>query len=436
MQKKSEFKIFRQLLEGAIAIGLVLLFFFVIMSVLNLLFPSGGGFSLFMEKKELDQVNATIKREHELMLLRDGQANMIDSANEWAARLTATRNDVKSKRSVDIAWREAETGMRLYNLDAVQTLDQSTAVIHFDDQNEIGLGENSLIVIRRMEQDLIFKEKRSYMVVVDGELRGRIGGAEDEGVYLEVSTPNSTTRLQNSSQSAAPLEFRINVEEDNASTVTLFSGEAEIEAQGETVTLEHGQMTRIVGDAPPSAPVDLPKPISLKSPENASLFAYRSLPPRVQLTWQPLPGMNEYHLQLARDAQFQDLVLNERLREAKFVHGNLRDGDYFWRVAGVRGEEEGPFSQARRFRLDEDDKPPTLEVNFPAAPVTTASIQVTGRSEPDSQVFISGLKIESSSTGEFSHILPISRGTNIIVVEAIDRAGNVSYKAEMVNGVY
>ena len=287
-----------------------------------------------------------------------------------------------------------------------------------------------------MEQDLIFKEKRSYMVVVDGELRGRIGGAEDEGVYLEVTTPNAVTRLQNTSQSDTPLEFRINVEDDNASTITLFSGEAEIEAQGQTVTLEHDQMTRVVGTAPPSAPVDVPKPVKLKSPANASIFAYRSLPPRVQITWQPLVGMTEYRLQLARDRNFRDKVLDERLHETMFAHGNLRSGEYFWRVSGVQGEDEGAFSQVRHFSLMQDDKPPKLEVNFPAQTVTTSMVEVTGLSEPDSQIFIAGQKITTSSTGEFRYTLPIARGMNVIVVEAVDRAGNVSYSSEMINGVY
>ena len=436
MQKKSDRKIARQLLEGVVAIGLVLIFFFIIMSVLNLLFPSGGGFSLFMEKQEIDQVNATIKREHDLMLLRDGQTNDINSGGEWAARLTATRNDVKSKRAIDIAWRNAKNGMKLYNQDAVQTLGESTALIHFDDQNEIDLGENSLIVIRRMEQDLIFKEKRSYMVVVDGELRGRIGGAEDEGVYLEITTPNAVTRLQNTAESDVPLEFRINVEEDAASTITLFTGEAEVEAQGQTIVLEHDQMTRIIGTAPPSAPIAVPKPIKLKGPTNASTFAYRSLPPKVQLTWHAIADMTGYRLQLARDRKFRDIVLDEHLSKTEFAHGNLRPGNYFWRVGGVRGEDEGAFSQVRRFNLIQDNKPPKLEVEFPTKTVTTSTIKVTGRSDPDSQIFIAGQKIESSSTGEFNYDLPIARGMNVVVVEAVDQAGNVSFSSEMINGVY
>ena len=84
----------------------------------------------------------------------------------------------------------------------------------------------------------------------------------------------------------------------------------------------------------------------------------------------------------------------------------------------------------------QDDKPPKLEVNFPAQTVKTSTIEVTGLSEPGSQIFIAGQKITTSNTGEFRYTLPIARGMNVIVVEAVDRAGNVSYSSEMINGVY
>ncbi len=436
MMKRSEHKFFRQLLEGVISIGLVLLFFFIIMSVLNLFFPTGAGFSFFIQKQEITEVNAPLKHEQELHLSRNGQDDLIGSGGEWAARITSTNNEVKSKRGVDIAWRSAETGMKLYNQDAVQTLNRSTALIYFDDQNEIDLGENSLIVIRRMEHDLIFKEKRSYMVVIEGELRGRMGGAQDDGVYLEVTTPNAVTRLQNVAKSDVPLEFRINVEDDNSSSITLFSGQAEVEAQGETIFLEQGQITRILGNDAPSAPIAVPEMVKQLTPTKDQNYVYRSLPPQVELSWESSFELTEYHLQLARDRKFSDIVLDERLKELAFMHGNLQPGDYFWRISGLRGEDEGNFSPVRKFRLIQDKEPPQLEVRFPQPKVTTATVEVTGKSESGSQIFISGQRVESADNGDFQYMLPISRGMNVIVIEAIDQAGNISFDSKIVTGVY
>ena len=39
-----------------------------------------------------------------------------------------------------------------------------------------------------------------------------------------------------------------------------------------------------------------------------------------------------------------------------------------------------------------------------------------------------------SKTGGFSYPLQIRQGVNVIVVEAIDEAGNVAYRSELVNG--
>ena len=195
-------------------------------------------------------------------------------------------------------------------------------------------------------------------------------------------------------------------------------------------------MTRILGAAPPSAPIAIPKNIRPLQPEQHHAFAYRTLPPRVRMAWQADSALTGYRLQLARDQEFRDLVFDEQLAAATFVHGNLRAGDYYWRVSGIRETDEGDYSPVRHFRLIQDEQPPKLEVNFPTAPVTTASLELTGVSEPDSQVFIGGQKIESSRSGAFRYILPIVRGINVVVVEAVDQAGNVSYKSEMINGLY
>ena len=54
-----------------------------------------------------------------------------------------------------------------------------------------------------------YYEKRSFMVVVDGELRGRLSGDDAGEVYLEVTTPNAVARLQTGSSGDTPLEFSI-----------------------------------------------------------------------------------------------------------------------------------------------------------------------------------------------------------------------------------
>jgi|GEM_PF-5490847 len=199
----------KQLTEGLIAVALVLVFFFIIMLVLNALFPYGG-LQLFAPSDVTSDAGIPGRlRPEQRIEVAFGHGDQTLDPGKWAATLVEMRNLVKSKRATDIAWKSAEADMPLYSLDAVQTLEDSSARIRFDARNEIHLGANSLVVIRRMEQDLLFREKRTFMVVVDGELRGRLGGEENGNVFLEVTTPNAVARLKTGDTGSEPVEFSI-----------------------------------------------------------------------------------------------------------------------------------------------------------------------------------------------------------------------------------
>ena len=51
-------------------------------------------------------------------------------------------------------------------------------------------------------------------------------------------------------------------------------------------------------------------------------------------------------------------------------------------------------------------------------------------------MFINGKEVPTTSEGEFRHAVALERGINIIVVEAVDAAGNVSYRSSRVHGKF
>jgi len=421
----------RPLTEGLLAIVLVLCFFVIIMLVLNLLFPHGG-LQLFSAPESLSTQESLNSESSgsSIALARNGEDGTFDSG-DWAATLIELRNQVKSKRADAIAWHSAKRGMALHSLDAVQTLDDSTARIRFDSRNEIDLGANSLIVIRRMEQDLLFKEKRSFMVVVDGELRGKLSGDEDGEVYLEVTTPNAVARLQTGDSDGTPLEFSIRVDDEDQSIVTLFSGAAEVEAGGESVRLEANQITRIDGNAPPAAPAELPKQATLLTPVANAKFFYRDLPPRIRFSWDAPPKAERFRLQVASDADFNRLLLDEELTANRFMHGNLTPGTYYWRVSVHDAKGEGAFSPPRSFRLSKDRIPPELTVEPLPERTADNSIDIRGHSEKGAHIYVSGNAIDVAADGSFRYRLPLEPGANVIVIEAADDAGNISYSSHL-----
>ena len=46
------------------------------------------------------------------------------------------------------------------------------------------------------------------------------------------------------------------------------------------------------------------------------------------------------------------------------------------------------------------------------------------------------MEILTNITGEFEHVLALQPGINIVVVEAVDRAGNVTYESRLIRATY
>ena len=139
---------------------------------------------------------------------------------------------------------------------------------------------------------------------------------------------------------------------------------------------------------------------------------------------------------MARDTGFREVVNSEVLSSPGFMLGNLRAGTYYWRVSTRREGLEGPASPAREFRIVRDVSEPSLSVTFPGRVVSLREVILTGSAEPGSRVFVNNEEIQVDASGSFSHALVLERGVNMVVVEAIDAAGNVAYRSETVDARY
>jgi hypothetical protein len=424
----------KQSAEGIFAVLLVLVFFSIFLFMLYILFPSGAGLKTIIAYQGPPTSTGLQEQGSRELLLAHGEYDSdLTSQKDAAAVLSLTRNTVKSKSSEAIAWKTAKEGKNLYDRDAVQTLDRSSAVVKFDENSAIDMGANSLLIIKRLDQDPLFREKRSFMVLVDGDLRGKLAKSDKNSIYLEVDTPGAKMRMQSGPMAEGPVDFKISVNPDKSSTIAVYQGVAEIMAQGKTVFVEANQSTVVALDQAPLAPVNLLGPVKLKSPSDTDLYYYRNLPPKVQFAWQIQPVANSYHFVMARDNSFKDIIADEQFSLANFTHGNLIKGTYFWKVSGFDKTIEGFFSETRRFQIIQDKKPPTLNVKFPPKTVYRGRYTLRGETEPGSRVFVGGKPVKTTKTGKFKFNLKLQPGINVIVVEAIDSVNNVVYRSQRVN---
>jgi hypothetical protein len=405
-------------LEIAGALGLVLVFFLLCVGLLLVAMPKGIGLGRLMRYEEI---------------AAQSRPSVDTGGGAWQSvvgTLSSVRNTVKSKPSGSIVWSTASAGLKLSDRDAVQTYDLSGATISFEGPTDLHVGENSTVVVRRMERNPETGARRASIVLTGGEMDGRISAGPST---VEVVSGAATARLMPTRGVAA--EFRVAASPDASSTFTVYHGRAEVTAAGRTVVLTADQAVTVDNSGRLGAPVRLPAAPTLRTPSGGLVLPCRTLPAEVPFSWASSAEATGYRLVIARDPQFGNLALDKRLDGPAFVHGNLAAGRYWWRVNAVEGAAEGRASAAGAFEVVHDTAAPPLTVDFPTQPVGGSDLLVRGTTEPGAKVFIGEESAVVEKSGRFEGRVSLRPGPNIVVVEALDDAGNVAYRSALVLAV-
>jgi mannose-6-phosphate isomerase-like protein (cupin superfamily) len=419
-------------LEGFLAVLLVLLFYSVFLYFLNTLFPSGTSLKALIADQGSTDASG-LSKDGNRGLIQNDDGSESHTASEVAAVISMTRNEVKSKGAGQIAWRSAQEGASLYDRDAVQTLSRSAAAIQFAENTTLDMGSNSLVIIKRLTHDPVYREKRSFMVLVEGDMRGKMDSSDQESVYLEIATPGANFRTESGGPGAENIDFKISVNPDKSTTISVYEGSAEVTAEGETVTVEANQSTVVSLNQAPIDPRNLLPAVKLKKPSGNNTFHYRDLPPKIRFAWKTQQDASRYHFMVARDAGFRDIVTDEVFSKTKFTHGNLKKGTYFWKVSALEETIEGFFSETRQLRVIRDRKPPMLKVKFPPQTIYRGRYTLRGKTDPGAKVFVGGQRVKTKKNGSFNYDLKLRPGINVIIVEAFDAVNNVTYRTQRIN---
>jgi hypothetical protein len=414
--------------EAVLTVMLVLVFFALFSLLLNGLFPSGAGISEIVNREQsalpADRTDTMITE------FQRGQGR-----GQPTAVLTTAHNTVKQKRGNEIAWSDAQRGMQLYDRDAVQTLQRSSAYLDFGDKSYLSMGANSLVVIKSQAPDAQAPERKRLILMVEGDLRGRISGSGGESKQMEITTPRAVAVIH-TQQNGADAEFKVTVNPDKSSIIAVYQGVADVTAGDKTVRVEENSAVTVKLDQSLSITTPLPSRPELIAPAASNRFLYRMLSPRIVFSWKELPEATRYHLMLARDQTFRDVVLDEQVSGTEFTHGSLKQGTYYWRASTLVGNLEGAFTVPLQFYVEQKRTPPLLVVNGSPEKISQESCEFSGHTEPGARVFINGKEVPITTEGEFRHTVALERGINIIVVEAVDAAGNVSYRSSRVHGKF
>ncbi len=436
-------KVAAQGLQVLMVLAIVTVFFSFFLLMLVFLFPSEGPGGTWIQQAALRLpsnlgLEDSMPSDRNLELWSGGQADSYElGGNEpVAAYLTYKKNDVRGRRAGEIVWTATDLDMALHDRDAVQTLKNSRAIVTFDATNFLDLDENAMVIIKRLEDNPILRDRRTFLVMVEGNLRGRIEATPERNMDVAVTTAAGEIRVKTSKIPERRADFAVKVNPDQSTSLTVFEGQATLTASGKTVTVKQNEVTRVAPNQAPSEPAPIPPAVALHLPVSAAQYDYRDFPPRIVFDWEGSDPGYRYHIQVGRDPLFRDRVLDEVTTKRWFLFGNLRAGDYRWRVSVINKDGlEGAAGEARPITVRRDLDAPRLVLLSPSSKGTikTDRILVRGRSETGARVFVNGKPVAVEADGSFSQKAALKEGVNVIVVEAVDPAGNTAYETRIIN---
>jgi hypothetical protein len=410
--------------ETLLAVGLVLVFFLIFTGILIASLPQGT---------ELTSFYASLVRGER------GERGGVDVALEdkgrlFIAELTGATRKVKDRAENAVAWSDSRPGISLGNNHAIQTLSRSEAVIAFEDENELQLGENSLVVLRQETGPYNWLARRASLVVLGGEVQGRLAAVREEAMPLEIVAGGATARLDGTD--GKPAEFRVTAKDDEKATLKVFSGSAAVRMGDEVAVVRPDEALTLHAGKPLGEArriPDAPRPLA---PADGEVRVFGATAPEVTLRWSDPGGVDAYRLVVARDAGVEQVVVEDTLADPEFDFASLAPGSYYWRVSGLSDGIESEPSAVYVFRLSRDLEPPRLRVDLPALSVNADRLVVRGATEPGARILIGRTAVATTEAGEFEHTLRLRPGPNLIVVEAVDTHGNAAYFSEYVNAKF
>lgn len=90
------------------------------------------------------------------------------------------------------------------------------------------------------------------------------------------------------------------------------------------------------------------QPFSPKAVAPAQAMIIRE--PSPELTWTIIADAKTYLIELAKDAEFKELLETKQVANARYkLEKPLAAGQYFWRLASIAGSDQGPYSAANTF---------------------------------------------------------------------------------------
>jgi hypothetical protein len=408
----------RLLVESAVVTAMTLACFAVFILFLSLSFPEGHGLRELLRTRDPS----------------DGPAGP-HVGREAAppvspiATLSVLHASVHSRSAGSIAWSAARSGLGLQAGDGIQTGAAGSAELNFE-HGTVRIEKNSLVILGGGMDvgDLLARSPRA-LTFVRGELLARL--EKDASGPMTVMLPRGMAKLH-PVPASGPADFRITAGPDRSSSVTVLSGSLALESNGRVVNVGPRQYSRIGESGAPSDPLPVPGSPVVLAPENGARFSYLDLPPLVPFRWRSAAGRGEYRLRVTGAPRFRTEIVSQVTADSFLNWGRFAPGVYEWQVSRVVNGVEGVPSPSRRLVIEQPGGPVALTVEPLPKRVPGHWLQVRGKVRSGASVYVMGHPASVGPDGAFDLKIQLSPGVNVVLVEAVDGAGNSTYSSQVV----
>ncbi len=346
------------------------------------------------------------------------------------AQFLTVEGDVKFQKGAAGEWKDADTRAALVNGDWVKTGDRASAELIFSSGTLYTVGANALLEIYSTVNPSTSRKTNAVQM--------RVGSVE------VATTSDSSTVRTPGTQVVVESQSAIQVGVDQAEQTSIMStrGAASVapEKGGETIRIATGEKISATPAGEISPIKKLTMPPALLTPGDNQVFQI-SPELKIQMTWQTQADATGYVLQVSRSRLFSTQEINKRMPKTFATAQVTEEGSFYWRVASVGPDGDlGPFSPFRRFRVSgggksagvQDRTPPALRMKAPFH-VGGQFYTIAGVTEPGATVFINDEEVDVESGGGFQKLVAFEKvGRNVVVIKAVDPAGNQKVESQLV----
>jgi hypothetical protein len=412
--------------ETALVAGTVLIFFAFLTILIRAYFPEGTSLMIDPDESVLPDLSWGDDIELEI----NTENGVVEQL--FVGRILRIQRRVQHRGANTLTWNAASVGDQVVRDDAVQTFARSTAIMEVNESSRLTIGENSLIVFDEREGESALPDKNSALVMVNGELSGKLSGTGASSFRFGVDLPNSDVTLKPGT-AGEDVEFLITVNDDQSTTVNVHEGSAKVVGRdGAQKTIGEQQSVTIGSSGSELSVIELARAPQITAPASDMAVTYRNVPAQVQFSWNAIADADRYHILIARDREFSDRVVDDDVIGTTFTHGALGPGTYYWYVRSRVGWSQSDRSPVRRLTVTQDLVPPTLELDPPPDTIQAGPWRLHGRTDADANVFVDEIPVEHQG-GRIDHPVELRPGANVITVTAVDDVGNISYAPLLVN---